>query len=108
MHSSPLDHLPQLSTGHYLLKCVWCKSWHSHYPIEALEKNGFGSVEVIIGEIGWPTDGDKDASFENARRFNQVDTNSANMFLIDFWNMNIIVITIFFSKYDVEDGGKPI
>ncbi|KAJ3697139.1 hypothetical protein LUZ61_000844 [Rhynchospora tenuis] len=39
--------------------------------IAALEKNGFGSMEVIVGEIGWPTDGDKDATVENARRFNQ-------------------------------------
>jgi glucan endo-1,3-beta-glucosidase 5/6 len=52
--------------------------------IAALEKNGFGSMEVIVGEIGWPTDGDKDATLQNARRFNQVDTNSANLFLIDF------------------------
>jgi hypothetical protein len=39
--------------------------------ISALEKNGFGSLPVIIGEVGWPTDGDISANIEYARRFNQ-------------------------------------
>lgn len=39
--------------------------------ISALEKNGFGSLPVIVGEVGWPTDGDPNANVENARRFNQ-------------------------------------
>ncbi|KAI3867795.1 hypothetical protein MKX03_019255 [Papaver bracteatum] len=39
--------------------------------IWALEKNGFPSVPVIIGEVGWPTDGDRNANVEFARRFNQ-------------------------------------
>ncbi|KAI3984483.1 hypothetical protein MKX01_033976 [Papaver californicum] len=39
--------------------------------IWALEKNGFPSVPVIIGEVGWPTDGDPNANAEYARRFNQ-------------------------------------
>ncbi|KAG1366418.1 glucan endo-1,3-beta-glucosidase 5 [Cocos nucifera] len=39
--------------------------------IWALEKNGFGNMPVIVGEIGWPTDGDPHANVENARRFNQ-------------------------------------
>ncbi|KAJ3673209.1 hypothetical protein LUZ60_006583 [Juncus effusus] len=39
--------------------------------IWALEKNGFGSVQVIVGEIGWPTDGDKQATLDYSRRFNQ-------------------------------------
>lgn len=39
--------------------------------IWALEKNGFGSMNVIVGEIGWPTDGDPNANLEYARRFNQ-------------------------------------
>lgn len=37
----------------------------------ALQKNGFGNMPIIIGEIGWPTDGDKNANFGYARRFNQ-------------------------------------
>ncbi|KAF8393710.1 hypothetical protein HHK36_021957 [Tetracentron sinense] len=39
--------------------------------IWALEKNGLQSVPVIIGEIGWPSDGDPNANIEYARRFNQ-------------------------------------
>lgn len=39
--------------------------------ISALEKNGFAAMPVIIGEVGWPTDGDPNANVENARRFNQ-------------------------------------
>ncbi|GMI94690.1 hypothetical protein like AT5G58090 [Hibiscus trionum] len=37
----------------------------------ALQKNGFGNLPVIVGEIGWPTDGDRNANIEYARRFNQ-------------------------------------
>ncbi|KAH1248499.1 tRNA (guanine(37)-N1)-methyltransferase 2 [Glycine max] len=36
----------------------------------ALEKAGFPDIEVIVGEVGWPTDGDKKADVQNARRFN--------------------------------------
>lgn len=39
--------------------------------ISALEKNGFGSMPVIVGEAGWPTDGDSHANIQNAKRFNQ-------------------------------------
>ncbi|KAG4959270.1 hypothetical protein AAZX31_13G098300 [Glycine max] len=39
--------------------------------ISALEKNGFGQMPVIIGEVGWPTDGTANANIKNARRFNQ-------------------------------------
>ncbi|PIA43305.1 hypothetical protein AQUCO_02000610v1 [Aquilegia coerulea] len=39
--------------------------------IWALEKNGFSSIPVIIGEVGWPTDGDPNANINYARRFNQ-------------------------------------
>lgn len=28
-------------------------------------------MEVMVGEIGWPTDGDKNANIQNAKRFNQ-------------------------------------
>ncbi|XP_062098473.1 glucan endo-1,3-beta-glucosidase 5 [Humulus lupulus] len=37
----------------------------------ALQKNGFGNLSIIIGEIGWPTDGDKSATVQLAQRFNQ-------------------------------------
>ncbi|KAG0451662.1 hypothetical protein HPP92_026103 [Vanilla planifolia] len=39
--------------------------------IWALDRNGLGDVAVIVGEIGWPTDGDPNANIDNARRFNQ-------------------------------------
>ncbi|GAB4837650.1 hypothetical protein Ancab_002500 [Ancistrocladus abbreviatus] len=39
--------------------------------IWALEKNGFGNLSIVVGEIGWPTDGDKNADPTNAQRFNQ-------------------------------------
>ncbi|OMO86410.1 Glycoside hydrolase, family 17 [Corchorus olitorius] len=39
--------------------------------ISTLEKNGFGQIPVIVGEVGWPTDGDPNANIDNARRFNQ-------------------------------------
>ncbi|KAI9106566.1 hypothetical protein K1719_022094 [Acacia pycnantha] len=37
----------------------------------ALQKNGFGNLPIIIGEIGWPTDGDLHANLQYAQRFNQ-------------------------------------
>lgn len=37
----------------------------------ALQKNGFGNMPVIVGEIGWPTDGDRNANIRYAQRFNQ-------------------------------------
>uniref|UniRef100_A0A2N9EES3 glucan endo-1,3-beta-D-glucosidase n=1 Tax=Fagus sylvatica TaxID=28930 RepID=A0A2N9EES3_FAGSY len=39
--------------------------------ISALEKNGFSSLPIIIGEVGWPTDGDTNANIDYAKRFNQ-------------------------------------
>lgn len=37
----------------------------------ALQKNGFGNMTVIVGEIGWPTDGDRNANIGYAQRYNQ-------------------------------------
>ncbi|XP_010520511.1 PREDICTED: glucan endo-1,3-beta-glucosidase 5 [Tarenaya hassleriana] len=41
--------------------------------VAALEKNGFdpNKVEIIVGEVGWPTDGGRDANPALAQRFNQ-------------------------------------
>lgn len=39
--------------------------------IWALKKNGYGNLPIVIGEIGWPTDGDVNANALLARRFNQ-------------------------------------
>ncbi|CAK7334882.1 unnamed protein product [Dovyalis caffra] len=37
----------------------------------SLDKAGFPDMQVMIGEVGWPTDGDKNADIQNAKRFNQ-------------------------------------
>ncbi|CAK9178757.1 unnamed protein product [Ilex paraguariensis] len=37
----------------------------------ALQKNGFGNMPILVGEIGWPTDGDQNANLLYAQRFNQ-------------------------------------
>ncbi|KAK6137164.1 hypothetical protein DH2020_029089 [Rehmannia glutinosa] len=37
----------------------------------ALQKNGFGNMTIIVGEVGWPTDGDRNANVGYAQRFNQ-------------------------------------
>ncbi|VFQ84610.1 unnamed protein product [Cuscuta campestris] len=37
----------------------------------ALQKNGFPNMSIIVGEIGWPTDGDINANVKYAQRFNQ-------------------------------------
>lgn len=37
----------------------------------ALEKAGYPEMKIIVGEVGWPTDGDKNANIQNANRFNQ-------------------------------------
>lgn len=39
--------------------------------IWALKKNGYGNLPVIVGEIGWPTDGDMNANLQFAQKFNQ-------------------------------------
>ncbi|CAN1162562.1 Glucan endo-1,3-beta-glucosidase 5 [Linum perenne] len=39
--------------------------------VHALQKNGFGNMSIIIGEIGWPTDGDRNANLNYAQQFNQ-------------------------------------
>ncbi|MQL85829.1 hypothetical protein Taro_018363 [Colocasia esculenta] len=37
----------------------------------ALQKNGYANLPIIIGEVGWPTDGDVNANLQYAQRFNQ-------------------------------------
>jgi hypothetical protein len=39
--------------------------------VAALRRNGFGNVSVVVGEVGWPSDGDANANLDYARRFNQ-------------------------------------
>ncbi|XP_050230613.1 glucan endo-1,3-beta-glucosidase 8 [Mercurialis annua] len=37
----------------------------------ALNKAGYPEMKIIIGEVGWPTDGDKHANLPLAQKFNQ-------------------------------------
>ncbi|MED6217166.1 hypothetical protein PIB30_015285 [Stylosanthes scabra] len=37
----------------------------------ALHKEGYPDMKIIVGEVGWPTDGDKDGNVNYAKRFNQ-------------------------------------
>ncbi|XP_028765997.1 glucan endo-1,3-beta-glucosidase 5 [Neltuma alba] len=37
----------------------------------SLKKAGFPDTKIVVGEVGWPTDGDKNANPNNAKRFNQ-------------------------------------
>lgn len=39
--------------------------------VSALNKIGYGQMPIIIGEIGWPTDGATNANLNAARTFNQ-------------------------------------
>ncbi|CAM0910958.1 unnamed protein product [Alopecurus aequalis] len=39
--------------------------------VAALRRNGFPDLPVVVGEVGWPTDGDAHANLEYARLFNQ-------------------------------------
>ncbi|KAG0500364.1 hypothetical protein HPP92_000436 [Vanilla planifolia] len=39
--------------------------------IWSLRKAGYPDMPVIVGEVGWPTDGDKNANLDNAKAFNQ-------------------------------------
>lgn len=37
--------------------------------VSALKAVGFGQMPIIVGEVGWPTDGDKSATIDYAYRF---------------------------------------
>lgn len=39
--------------------------------IWSLDKAGFSDMKIIVGEVGWPTDGNRNANPQNAKRFNQ-------------------------------------
>nr|XP_027085300.1 glucan endo-1,3-beta-glucosidase 5-like isoform X2 [Coffea arabica] len=36
-----------------------------------VKNNGIGNLSIIVGEVGWPTDGDLHANIQYAQRFNQ-------------------------------------
>ncbi|CAH9147248.1 unnamed protein product [Cuscuta epithymum] len=37
--------------------------------VVSIEKAGYPNMEIVIGQVGWPTDGAKDANVTNAERF---------------------------------------
>ncbi|GFP83412.1 glucan endo-1 3-beta-glucosidase 8 [Phtheirospermum japonicum] len=37
----------------------------------SLAKSGYPDMRIVVGEVGWPTDGDKNANVKNAKRFNE-------------------------------------
>eukprot|EP00262_Sarcandra_glabra_P018114 TRINITY_DN6423_c0_g1_i1.p1 TRINITY_DN6423_c0_g1~~TRINITY_DN6423_c0_g1_i1.p1 ORF type:complete len:480 (-),score=73.84 TRINITY_DN6423_c0_g1_i1:144-1583(-) len=37
--------------------------------VAALKAAGYGDMTILVGEVGWPTDGDKNANIGNALRF---------------------------------------
>ncbi|KAK1652075.1 hypothetical protein QYE76_069880 [Lolium multiflorum] len=39
--------------------------------VAALRNSGFPDVPIVVGEVGWPTDGDANATPQNAQQFNQ-------------------------------------
>ncbi|KAK1413923.1 hypothetical protein QVD17_29660 [Tagetes erecta] len=39
--------------------------------VASLTKAGYPDMKIIVGEIGWPTDGDVNANVKNAQRFNE-------------------------------------
>ncbi|KAM7275361.1 hypothetical protein ACFE04_017227 [Oxalis oulophora] len=39
--------------------------------VSALSKAGYPDIEIVVGEVGWPTDGDKNANIHKAKKFNQ-------------------------------------
>ncbi|KAJ0864877.1 putative glucan endo-1,3-beta-D-glucosidase [Helianthus annuus] len=39
--------------------------------VASLTKAGYPDMKIVVGEIGWPTDGDVNANVKNAKRFNQ-------------------------------------
>ncbi|CAN4124288.1 unnamed protein product [Withania somnifera] len=53
--------------------CLYTNVFDANFDTLAwsLKKAGFPNMKIIVGEVGWPTDGNKNANIENAKRFNQ-------------------------------------
>ncbi|PHT34099.1 Glucan endo-1,3-beta-glucosidase 8 [Capsicum baccatum] len=58
-----------MKDGEYLYTNVFDANFDT--PSWSLKKAGFPNMKIIVGEVGWPTDGDKNANIDNAKRFNQ-------------------------------------
>ncbi|KAL3532417.1 hypothetical protein ACH5RR_005938 [Cinchona calisaya] len=58
-----------LRDGEYLYTNVFDANFDT--LVSSLRRAGYPEMKIIIGEVGWPTDGDKNANVQNAARFNQ-------------------------------------
>lgn len=58
-----------IGDGEYVYTNVFDANFYT--LVASLKRAGYPEVKIIVGEIGWPTDGDKDANIENAKKFNQ-------------------------------------
>lgn len=73
--SFPIDYaffdggVPPLVDGNY----TYTNALDANYDtlVVTLEKSGFGSLPIIVGEIGWPTDGNPNANVTLAQKFYQ-------------------------------------
>lgn len=63
------SNLPVIDDGYINYTNVFDASFDT--LVWSLKKAGYPNMKIIVGEIGWPTDGDKHANRENAKRFNQ-------------------------------------
>ncbi|KAL5578073.1 hypothetical protein UlMin_019772 [Ulmus minor] len=54
-------------------KATYSNMFDANYDtlVWALQSNGFENLPLIVGDIGWPTDGDMNANMNYAQRFNQ-------------------------------------
>lgn len=58
-----------VTDGAYTYENVFDASYDS--MVVALTNAGYGSMTLIVGEIGWPTDGDISANINYSQKFNQ-------------------------------------
>ncbi|MFS7982387.1 putative glucan endo-1,3-beta-D-glucosidase [Helianthus anomalus] len=58
-----------LKDGNYLYTNVFDANYDT--LVASLTKAGYPDMKIIVGEIGWPTDGDIHANVKFAKRFNQ-------------------------------------
>ncbi|XP_071715261.1 glucan endo-1,3-beta-glucosidase 8 [Rutidosis leptorrhynchoides] len=63
------SHKYDLKDGNYLYTNVFDANYDT--LVASLTKAGYPEMKIIVGEIGWPTDGDINANIKNAKRFNQ-------------------------------------
>ncbi|KAL6519864.1 hypothetical protein OROMI_032758 [Orobanche minor] len=58
-----------LKDGNYIYTNVFDANFDT--LVSSLAKAGYPDMKIVIGEVGWPTDGDEHANTQNAKRFNE-------------------------------------